>query len=33
MHKKLFQNALTLLQSLIAIPSFSKEEKRDGERH
>jgi acetylornithine deacetylase/succinyl-diaminopimelate desuccinylase-like protein len=26
MHKKLFQNALTLLQSLIAIPSFSKEE-------
>jgi len=26
MHKKLFQNGLTLLQSLIAIPSFSKEE-------
>ena len=26
MHKKLFQNALTLLQTLIAIPSFSKEE-------
>lgn len=26
MHKKLFQNALTLLQELIAIPSFSKEE-------
>ena len=26
MHKKLFQNGLTLLQSLIAIPSFSKGE-------
>jgi acetylornithine deacetylase len=26
MHKKLFQDALTLLQTLIAIPSFSKEE-------
>ena len=26
MHKKLFQNALTLLQTLIATPSFSKEE-------
>src|SRR5262245_2539148 len=26
MHKSLFQNALTLLQTLIAIPSFSKEE-------
>jgi acetylornithine deacetylase len=26
MHKNLFQDALTLLQTLIAIPSFSKEE-------